>query len=99
MSQSSITVRVDNETKAQYEIICAELGLSSSAAINAFIRAVVRQQGLPFPLIVRQEASLEERFKRAIESLPVYTPKFDAEGDIIIDENTPPSFADWVVNG
>ena len=99
MSLSSITVRVDNETKTQYESICAELGLSSSAAINTFIRAVVRQQGLPFSLNIRQEPSLEERLRKALENIPLYTPKFDANGNIIIDGDTPPSFADWVVNG
>jgi DNA-damage-inducible protein J len=99
MALSSITVRVDNETKSQYESICAELGLSSSAAINTFIRAVVRQQGMPFSLNIRQEFSLEERLKKALENIPIYTPKFDREGNIIIDGDTPSSFADWVVNG
>ena len=99
MSVSSITVRVDNETKSQYESICTELGLSSSAAINTFIRAVVRQQGFPFPLSIMQEPSIVERLKKALEKIPTYEIMFDKDGNVIVDDDMPPSVHEWVVNG
>ena len=49
--------------------------------------------------IDRLPCSLDERLKKALENIPIHTPKFDAKGNIIIDEDTPPSFADWVMNG
>ena len=50
MSTSTITVRVEDSTKRRFEHICGEIGLTSSSAINAFIRAVLRENGIPFPL-------------------------------------------------
>ena len=44
------TVRIDPEVRAQAALVLDELGLSTSAAINAFLRAVIRTGGIPFPL-------------------------------------------------
>lgn len=47
---SNINIRIDNETKTQAEALFAELGLNMSSAINIFLKASLRSQGLPFEI-------------------------------------------------
>ena len=44
------TVRIDPAIRAQAVAVFDQLGISTSAAINAFLRAVVRTGGIPFEL-------------------------------------------------
>lgn len=50
MGVSNINVRVDAEIKNAAEAIFAELGISMSTAVNVFLRATIREHGLPFEL-------------------------------------------------
>lgn len=45
---ASVTVRLDEQTKHQFEEICNDLGLSISAAISAFVNKVVNVKAIPF---------------------------------------------------
>ena len=49
---ATVTARIDEETKREAEKIFRELGIPMSSAINAFLRAVVRNRGIPFELKV-----------------------------------------------
>ena len=51
MSQTNISIRVDEDVKKDAESVFARLGLSLSAATNVFYRQAVRTQSIPFPLI------------------------------------------------
>ena len=42
------TIRIDPEVKREATAILDELGLSMSTAVNAFLRALVREGGMPF---------------------------------------------------
>lgn len=42
------TIRVEPEVKREATAVLDELGLSLSSAVNLFLRAVVREQGMPF---------------------------------------------------
>lgn len=44
------TVRIDPEVKEGACAVLSELGLSMSAAVNAFLKALVREQGMPFDM-------------------------------------------------
>lgn len=50
MSSVTISIRMDNEIKQAAEALFDELGLSMSAAVNAFVRQAVREQRIPFEL-------------------------------------------------
>ncbi|MCD7879545.1 MAG: type II toxin-antitoxin system RelB/DinJ family antitoxin [Candidatus Gastranaerophilales bacterium] len=52
MANSSICVRIDENLKEQFDKLCSELGLSMSAAINIFAKAVVRHKGFPFDVSI-----------------------------------------------
>lgn len=45
-----ISVNVESEDKNSFSVICAELGMNVSTAINIFIKAVNRTHGIPFTL-------------------------------------------------
>ena len=64
---------MDEELKKNFDMICTELGLNMTAAINVFARAVVRKHGIPFDLTISDdffygEANVE-RLRKSIKSL------------------------------
>lgn len=50
------TIRIDPEVKKEATAILDELGLSMSTAVNAFLRALVREGGMPFEMRVKTPA-------------------------------------------
>ena len=50
MNAVQITMRADPSIKACFEQICDEIGLSVNAALNLFVRRVVRDRRIPFSL-------------------------------------------------
>jgi len=101
MSMSSITVRIDDDTKRLFDHICDEIGLTPTAAINTFIRAVLRNKGIPFPLITDKPFSQKEWIKTVLyrRGTPIETLEADEKGNIIIDKEKHPDLYDWAVNG
>ena len=101
MSTSSITVRVDDDTKRRFDHICEEIGLTPTAAINTFIRAVLRESGIPFPLKTYDAIPQHEWMKSVLlrKGVPIETLEADEHGNIIIDKEKHPDLHDWAVNG
>lgn len=52
MEYTNLNIRTSKETKAAAEKIFEELGISTSTAFNIFLRAVIRENGLPFDMRV-----------------------------------------------
>ena len=50
MSQTNISVRIDDNLKKQFDNLCDELGLTMSTLITVFIKKTVREQGVPFAI-------------------------------------------------
>lgn len=50
MAISNINVRVDKSVKEQAEHVFDALGINMSTAINMYLRATIRENGLPFNL-------------------------------------------------
>ena len=46
------TIRIEPEVKKEATVILDELGLSMSTAVNAFLKALVREGGMPFEMKV-----------------------------------------------
>ena len=71
MAQVMVNFRQDPEVKAGMERICKELGFSPSTAYNIFARAVIRENGIPFPVTYdpfyseSNLAALEKSFQEA----------------------------------
>lgn len=52
MSVANLSVRIDEKDKRKFESFCNETGMNVSVAINMFIKAVLREQKLPFEIKV-----------------------------------------------
>ena len=52
MAQTDVKIRMDEDTKREFDLFCQEIGLSVSAAFNLFAKTVVREQRIPFALSV-----------------------------------------------
>ena len=50
MALSTLTARVDEEDKAMFISFCDSVGLTPSAAINLFVKAVIREHRIPFEI-------------------------------------------------
>ena len=48
MALATLTSRVDEKDKAAFDDFCSSVGLTASAAINMYIKVVVRDRKLPF---------------------------------------------------
>ncbi len=52
MALSTLTSRVDEHDKEKFISFCNSAGLSSSAAINMFVKTVIREHRIPFEIKV-----------------------------------------------
>lgn len=50
MSQATITARLDENDKARFDAFCSNVGLTTSGAINLFVKAVLRENRIPFEI-------------------------------------------------
>ena len=50
MATTNLNIRTDQAVKDQAEQLFNELGLNMTTAVNLFLRAVVREHGIPFAL-------------------------------------------------
>lgn len=50
MSQATITARVDKQDKINFDAFCSNVGLNTSTAINLFVKAVLRENRIPFEI-------------------------------------------------
>ncbi|EJO22287.1 addiction module antitoxin, RelB/DinJ family [Selenomonas sp. FOBRC6] len=75
MSQTNVSIRMDNDLKEQFSAFCADMGMSMTTAFNIFARKTVREYRIPFeiggnsPNAETQEALDEVRRMKADPSL------------------------------
>jgi len=69
MAQTNLTIRIDEGIKREAEIVFERIGLTTSAAINVFIRQVVRTQAIPFELKAYDDYFNEYNMKRILHSI------------------------------
>jgi len=56
---ATVRARVDAKLKEETEKIFSEIGLSTSQAINMFLKSVKRERGIPFELKIPNEKTLQ----------------------------------------
>lgn len=47
---TTLQIRINQEDKKEFEKICENLGITSSTAINIFIKKVINNKEIPFKL-------------------------------------------------
>jgi DNA-damage-inducible protein J len=55
-AKPTTTIRIDPELKEQASAIYEELGLNLSSAVNVFLKATVREGGMPFDMKIVQSS-------------------------------------------
>jgi addiction module RelB/DinJ family antitoxin len=71
-----INIRVNGDLKREAESIFEKIGLNLSDGINIFLRRVVADKGIPFPLTVTREqmigeeaAAIEASFRQSVKGV------------------------------
>ncbi len=58
---ASLCIRVDDKVKSEAEKVFSDLGMSTSTAINIFLKQVIRCNGIPFPVVADPFYSAENQ--------------------------------------
>ena len=74
MAQTAMTVRIDSKQKALFDSLCEQFGMSANAAINVFVKAVIRTRSIPFRIELNEDS----------ETIP-YCKKSRSTDDVIMD--------------
>ena len=48
MSQTMMSIPIDEQDKIDFEALCGQRGMSASSAVGAFVRTALRERRLPF---------------------------------------------------
>ena len=54
MASTNLNVRVDADVKKSAETVLDDLGMNMSTAVNMFLRAVIREEGIPFKVSLKK---------------------------------------------
>jgi DNA-damage-inducible protein J len=72
MGTVNVTIRVDEETKREFDAFCENVGMNITTALNMYMKAVLRTRQLPFPVTdikqsgqTQAKESLKEAFRVA----------------------------------
>ena len=66
MELSTLSVRVNSDDKKSFETFCTNTGMNVSTAINMFIKAVLREQKLPFD--IKTDTLEKETYLKLLEA-------------------------------
>lgn len=73
MAQTTLSVRMDEKVKKQFDEFCNEVGLNASVAVNMFAKAVLRERRIPFEISAEKDPFYSEanikRLKKSIKQL------------------------------
>ncbi len=69
MAQTTMTFRVDDKLKKDFDKLCDEFGLSNTAALTVFMKTMVREQRIPFEIKTETEALVRAKGLLAFERL------------------------------
>ena len=84
----NLSVRIDEKDKKSFEAFCNETGMNVSVAINMFIKAVLREQKLPFEIKVDPfySASNIQHLENIVSDIKEGKAKFSEHELIEVDE-------------
>ena len=90
MAAVNVTVRIDEETKREFDAFCDNVGMNITTAFNMFIRATLRTRELPFLItdvepLKQSRASIIARGKQAFREAQEQA-KTDGISDMTLDE-------------
>ena len=69
MAQATFSVRMDENLKEEFDLLCQSFGMNTSTAINVFARAVVRERKIPFEIAASKEEVTRQGAINALDYL------------------------------
>ena len=48
--KTNLTIKLDREVRDEFGLLCNQIGITMAAALNAFVKQSIRQQGMTFSL-------------------------------------------------
>jgi len=73
MAQTTLSIRMDEDVKKQFDAFCSDVGMNTSVAINLFVKAVLREGKIPFEISVNADPFYSDanksRLRKSIEDL------------------------------
>ena len=84
MSQTAMSVRIDNQQKAKFDSLCEQFGMSANTAINIFVRQVIRLRRIPF--IISAAESDEDIRAKAIQTIKEIREDAQNRPELTLDE-------------
>ena len=69
MAQATFSVRMDENLKQQFDMLCSQFGMNALTAINIFARAVVYQRRIPFEITAPDTEITREGAMQAFNAL------------------------------
>ena len=85
MSQAVFSIQTDENLKKQFDLLCSNLGMSASTAINIFIQKVVKEQKIPFDVDSDKTEITREKALQAFYDLRKQAQKNGLQ-DMTLDE-------------
>lgn len=79
MAQTTLRVRMDTNVKRQLDALCADVGMTTSTAINLFAKAFIRERKLPFEIVASDYFFSESNMRHLQRSI-----KQLEEGKVIV---------------
>ena len=68
MDSTNVTIRMNKETKRQFEIFCDNVGINITTAFNMFVKATLRTRELPFTVTdIDSQMQAKKKFKEIFE--------------------------------
>lgn len=69
MQQATISIRVDQTLKKNFDSLCEAFGMSTTAAFSIFMKAVVRERKIPFEIRADNDDAARLRALDAFEAM------------------------------
>ena len=73
MAQSTITARIDSADKSAFDKFCSNVGINTSTAINIYVKAVLRENRIPFEIAQESDPFYSEtnmaHVRRSVQEL------------------------------
>lgn len=73
MAQTTISIRMDEDLKKQFEAFCSDIGMNMTTAFCVFAKAAVRERKIPFEISAKSDPFYSpanvERLKKSIAQM------------------------------
>ena len=63
----TISVRIDEDSKRDFDIFCSKVGLNASVAVNVFVQTVLRKRKIPFEITDETDPFYSDSNMRALQ--------------------------------